>query len=950
MSIFDQTRQLLQNIKSKATSVANILPPVQAYNSVKQIVSPQYRQQVSKQVVQPVKNIVQQNYSNYVKSPSGELFPKAVWKNTNDIMGFNLPNYKDKTAFNNFVNESKKFGIEAGMGISGGTPGAVVGSLTKASVDAKALRPLLPEIRNVRKILGEYGEIPGLSMQQVKAIEDSVAKIKGKNFVNTINKTSKSAQEYFNALRGILDDVQYMTLNPQVKFGLSAKEINRGGKMTPIKDVIKTKEELLDRKLPQSVKSATTKLEMPGLQQKKQLTEGVGAEIPSSNDIITDPVQKVIQLLGEAKPMNEQQLALYAAERSKRAGAIAGIGKNIKGEGGYFAQLSALKGELPKVQFERIRNGLKQPEIDSLFNKVEQANITPFEKISAKSGLAKLLGAEGGQVPVKSEIALLSEIFPPEFIQAIQAKRPFMEKLWSGIEGALNLPRSIMATADLSAPLRQGIFFVSRPKQWVPAFKEMFKYAGSEKSYLGLMDNIKARPNYLKMREAKLALTDMSPNVMAREEEFMSNLAEKIPGFGAIAKGSNRAYSGFLNKLRADVFDDLVSKADSQGIKLQGKTLEDLGSFINSATGRGNLGKTMQKAAPILNATFFSPRLMASRINLLNPVTYVKYDPFVRKEALKSLLGFGVTASTMLGLAKLGGAEVGGDPRSADFGKIKVGNTRYDILGGFQQYIKLAAQLLSGQVVSSTTGKVMTLGEGYKPLTRKDIIQRFFESKTAPVASFVISLMTGQTGVGEPVNVPTEVINRFIPMMAQDIYDIAKDKDSIGQGLLMAIPGIFGAGSQTYGKSEFVEGVNKVGQPTSQIRPIQGLAETISEKYFGKQPLGSSSTYNIQTFVERMKTLSPEEKRTTWQRIVDTNPELAKKIKKIVEDEKKGITVQNQTLKERGVASGDRATAIAKEISKLKTNEEKGALWEDYVKKGIITKDVAKQLKILLQQ
>jgi len=339
------------------------------------------------------------------------------------------------------------------------------------------------------------------------------------------------------------------------------------------------------------------------------------------------------------------------------------------------------------------------------------------------------------------------------------------------------------------------------------------------------MAGIKERPNYILMREANLALTDMGPQLLSREEQFMSNLAEKIPLFGKLARGSNRAYSGFLNKLRADVFDDLVSKAlkNSESGKLSDKLLNDLGSFINSATGRGNLNKTLQKTAPVLNAVFFSPRLMASRLNLLNPVTYVNYDPFVRKEALKSLLTFGGTALTVLGLAKLGGADVGADSRSADFGKIKVGNTRYDVLGGFQQYIKLAAQLVTGQVVSSTTGKVVTLGEGYKSLTRKDIIARFFEAKEAPVASFVTELLTGQTGVGEPINIPTEIINRFVPMVAQDIYDISKDKDSVGQALLMGLPGVFGAGSQTYGKQELVFGKTAIGQPTAQIRPLSNL-------------------------------------------------------------------------------------------------------------------------------
>ena len=50
------------------------------------------------------------------------------------------------------------------------------------------------------------------------------------------------------------------------------------------------------------------------------------------------------------------------------------------------------------------------------------------------------------------------------------------------------------------------------------------------------------------------------------------------------------------------------------------------------------------------------------------------------------------------------------------------------------------------------------------------------------------------------------------------------------------------------------------------------------------------------------------------------------------------------------MASGDRALAIKKELDKLETKEEKAALWDDYTKKGIITKKVANQLKILINQ
>lgn len=571
----------------------------------------------------------------------------------------------------------------------------------------------------------------------------------------------------------------------------------------------------------------------------------VGKKKPQLDDVFTpeqplgpqgEPktaVDKVIRALKEAKPLRGEQEKLYSAERSARAGRVAGVGANVPGEKGFHAQLGQLKGELPKVEFEGIRTKLTQTDVDDLFNQVEGANMSPFEKVTAKTGLAKLLGQEGGSVPNRSELKLLNEVFPPEFVSTALEKRPMMQKLMEAGGNVLNLPRSVMATADLSAPLRQGAFLIGRPKQWVPAFLNMFKYALSDDAYQGLQDDIQTRPTYQAMRENRLAITDMSSNLDAREEAFMSNIAERIPGFGTIAKGSNRAYSGFLNKLRADTFDDLYNTAQAQGlIDDNPKIVADIAKFVNSATGRGDLG-ALSKASVVLNGAFFSPRLIASRMNLLNPAYYATLDPFVRKEALKSLLTFAATGASIATLAKLGGADVGTDPRSADFGKIKVGNTRFDPWGGFQQYIVLASRLLSGQMVSSTTGKEFNLGEGYRPTTRLDILQRFFESKNSPIASFIIGMLKGQTTVGEKFNPSVEVVDRFIPMVVQDVYDLQKEWGP--KGLLMGIPALFGTGVQTYSDQVPMVGKTATGKPNIQWRMEPGLGETLLNKATGTE-------------------------------------------------------------------------------------------------------------------
>ena len=542
----------------------------------------------------------------------------------------------------------------------------------------------------------------------------------------------------------------------------------------------------------------------------------------------SDPVQKIVNALGGAKSLRNKQDLIYSAERAKRAGAINEIGANVPGEAGYKAQLGALKGALPKVEFETLRKELKQPDIDELFKRVESnPKLLPFEKITAKSGLAKLLGEEGGYLPTPGEIKLLEGVFGPEFTQAVLSKRTTMQRFFANTKDALNINRALMATFDMSAPLRQGVFLIGRPKQWLPAFKDMFKYFGSEKSYQGLIDDIQARPTYPAMKQAKLALTDIGASLNDREETFMSTLAERIPGIGKGVKASNRAYSGFLNKLRADVFDDIYKHAQNSGVLSERPGIaDDIATFVNSATGRGKFTgalKPLNQATEALNSVLFSPKLLASRLNLLDPVYYMKLDPVVRKEALKSLLSFAGTGISVLALAELAGAEVGTDPRSADFGKIKIGNTRVDTWGGFQQYFRLAGQLITGEKINSQTGKLTTLGDGITAPDRYDLLLSFLESKQAPIFTFARDMLKGKDGAGNKIDPSVEMVSRFIPMVIQDAYELHKD----GGSPFLALPAIFGAGIQTYGKQIPYTSQTASGKPTIKYKGIPGLPEDL---------------------------------------------------------------------------------------------------------------------------
>lgn len=531
---------------------------------------------------------------------------------------------------------------------------------------------------------------------------------------------------------------------------------------------------------------------------------------------------QVRQGLKGAGPIRSEQQAGYSAERAKRAGAAAQAMQE-GGVAGHQAALAALKGELPKLNFQGF-SSFNQDALEAMLTHVqEHPGLRPLEKVAANNSILKAIA---GKVPTQSEQKLLERAFGRDATAQIVESIPYWKQAKNLGQEVLNVPRAVMASADVSAPFRQGLMIgVSHPGIFFKNFGPMVKSLGSERVYQSLMNDIYERESFPLMQKAKLAITDVGGDSLAgtplsqREEQFMSNLAEhlhEIPGIrrtpakyplavvSHTVRASGRAYTGFLNKTRADVFDYLVHSAAQQGRDVNEQHLvESIARFVNSATGRGDLG-AMQKHAVALNTLLFSPRLMWSRLNFLNPVYYARLDPFARKEALKAARNLVGTMGLVLYLAKLGGATVNTDPRNADFAKIKIGNTRIDIAGGFQQYIRLLAQISpsfmgGGKIISSTTGNTLTLGpQGPGKLSRLDIIQRFFEGKLAPVPSLVNDLFKGTEFDGKPFSWKRAAYQRMIPLLAQDATDLYHASGPAaaigGYGL-----GAFGIGLQTYG-------------------------------------------------------------------------------------------------------------------------------------------------------
>jgi len=530
-------------------------------------------------------------------------------------------------------------------------------------------------------------------------------------------------------------------------------------------------------------------IDTPKVKPTPEVTPVVSEEVVAA----MSPQNKLLQVLEEARPLNKEQQKLYRIERARKAAKAENV--PIRTEEDAHKFMSRLKGKHSRVNFEGIRTKLEQTDIDSLFKTIGgHPELAVFEKARSVTALKKLLD---GEVPQKNEITLLQKVFGDEFTTELGRRLPKVDKRKAFLAEAVNLPRGIMASFDLSAPFRQGIGLVHKKEFW-KSFNHMFKALGSEKAFKAARESVEMSPSYDLGIDSKLALTDLL-SLSTREEAIMSTWAEQIPlGIGKGVRASNRAYVAFLNKLRMDTFNDLVGKARKAGRDPETNRVlaGQIADFVNTATGRGNLGR-LEKHAVLLNSTLFSPRMIASRVKMLNPNYYVQADPLIRKEALKSLLAVAGFGGSLVSLGKAAGGDVELDPTSSDFGKLKIGDTRLDPYGGFQQYIVAASRLVTGQSKSPVTGRTTDLTGGqFGRSTRKDIVQRFGEGKLHPAVSFVVAILEGKDFAGQPTSVPKEVATRFTPIMLQDLYELAQEDPQLIP--FMMPPAVFGMGSQTF--------------------------------------------------------------------------------------------------------------------------------------------------------
>lgn len=158
---------------------------------------------------------------------------------------------------------------------------------------------------------------------------------------------------------------------------------------------------------------------------------------------------------------------------------------------------------------------------------------------------------------------------------------------------------------------------------------------------------------------------------------------------------------------------------------------------------------------------------------------------------IRDNLKFAGTIASALALAGAAGAGVSFDPDDADFLKIRIGNTRYDILTGLQQPMRFIYRLANA-IKADVTQDETFAGE-----EKGALIERFARSKASPVSGAFWNYISGEDFKGRKFKLSRELLELVTPLYVSDFREAMQDEGLLGAAVKTS-PAIVGVGAQTY--------------------------------------------------------------------------------------------------------------------------------------------------------
>ena len=360
-------------------------------------------------------------------------------------------------------------------------------------------------------------------------------------------------------------------------------------------------------------------------------------------------------------------------------------------------------------------------------------------------------------------------------------------------------PSNLVASTDFSAPFNQGLFAtISHPgisaRAGFDALKSM-----TDSGYRQSIARVRMNPRYEIARAHGLKVAGTVDQVT--EEWFLHTALDNLP----IVKQSEHNYAAYLNKLRMDMFANLLDNLEKPLFKigksrtLNEKQIRALAEYVNTVTGvgTGKVADALKGLSSAMGRSMFAPGYFVSRWKTATATPLfnaLRADRRLAGVILADYLKLVGIIGGSLFVAKQLGADVDTDRRSSNFGKFRVGDAWVDPWAGMLTPYRLTSQLLEGRANSDNTKITKT--------NVQTTLGYYLSGKAAPPYRALMSIIDGEA-FGKSYDRKTlegwkNLGLGYLPISVQNTKDVFEDDGlSTSQKIALIIAGGFGVNINT---------------------------------------------------------------------------------------------------------------------------------------------------------
>ena len=444
----------------------------------------------------------------------------------------------------------------------------------------------------------------------------------------------------------------------------------------------------------------------------------------------------------------------------------------------------------------------------------------------------------------KKTQALQDRIIELEEQQAIRRAKQDYEKM-NKFEKSMDtfwqiagFRRLVNAAVDFSVMFRQARDITLNPFKYVRIEDGKVTQGSAIKAWVNTF-NATASVKWFKRFQYNIEKSDLGRSFMhfggvfsnptevkmeKREEEFSNSLLSRINQ--KIENGSNktlkkvahvadriwfseRAAAAALNTIRIEEYSRGVKELQRQGKTMENSPEEykDLVKWTMNITGRGNMIGVLEDSHAgrlIANRTYFGARLMAAKINMLNPATYIKMQNSVRVRALKDMAGSTAGFLLLAAAGRAAGGTVSTDWDEPDFLQLRFGKNVYDLTGGSVAYVRTFLRFMTA-IAKQSQHPASKAANSYSEFAGKSMAKSLFVNKLSPNNAYLYHAWNQKSGEYDERG----KLKPFDPAEIAKIYPLYVDgtvqafkEGGMSEALTILLPDMFGVGSQQYEKKK----------------------------------------------------------------------------------------------------------------------------------------------------